>query len=519
MLIHSRYGCLVLGSNSQKQINADEDVIEIEDSPPANVNGEIINDLANKETNVSPTKSSQSFTSNAFIEISDESNPTSPTVTKSKLTPVSTNDSIVTSITIRFAGENNIKIEENSQEEFNHEATPSTALSPQKSPKVLSFTERLMLMERDMMEGYNLDIPENFFTDSGNRRASQQLSQESIELSDDEINYSMNLGRRSMVIDQRDSPSPTATNHEPNSSNGEIKDLEFDDNYDCNALHEENDAQLVHQSISEMFERTFEYRDPTNGSETRDILATPKNNKQSLKKTHSEFILGSNRPSHSSDSCSRQDNIKRITTKTDLSTADYIIECGALSPKPDYESMGSTELQLELKKFGLKQSLKKRQAIICLEYIYNRTHPYIDCTDVHVATKTGKEKNAELIPTSQMNGAKESKLNFNIGFALDQLVDAKFQQTEIDRYFLPSWPRPKRPWCLQPLHIAWHNLVKANTELFKTILMYKPIELHDLKKYFKTIDMTFDQKDLIAFLDIHCITFRISKPTNTNCKN
>lgn len=52
----------------------------------------------------------------------------------------------------------------------------------------------------------------------------------------------------------------------------------------------------------------------------------------------------------------------------------------------------------------------------------------------------------------------------------------------------------QKPWCLEPLHIAWHNLIKANPELRKAVLLYMPINLVELKKFFKTIDMTFDNR-------------------------
>lgn len=36
--------------------------------------------------------------------------------------------------------------------------------------------------------------------------------------------------------------------------------------------------------------------------------------------------------------------------------------------------------------------------------------------------------------------------------------------------------------------------MKANPELRKAVLLYEPINLIELKKYFKTIDMTFDNR-------------------------
>lgn len=376
-------------------------------------------------------------------------------------------------------------------------------------------------MDRDVLDEFKIDVPTVLFDNNvefNERRTSQQMSQESIELSDDEINYSMNFGRTS-VIDGDESTSPE--NEQPNYND----DVNIDFDYGCNAVNGENDLDLINQSICEMFEKTFEYRDAvkTNESRERDESITPKCSTKIWKKTHSERVLGtkrghspvSNNRNASNRNCNAATAISTATdTSTDLSTDDYIIRCGTLPPAPDYDTMEVADLQRELRKFGLKQSLKKRQAIICLEYIYNRTHPYI--VEDGATGDTAKKKKATNEASNAPSVPNETKLNFNIGFSLDHLVDAKFQQAQVERFFLPSWPRAKRPWCRQPLHIAWHNLVKANGELYQTILAYKPIELRDLKNYFKTIDMTFDNKDLIAFLDMHCITFRTSKHNNTS---
>lgn len=385
--------------------------------------------------------------------------------------------------------------------------TASTSLT-----KTLSFTERLELMDRDVSEDFATNVPASVFdnVERNESQTTQCLSQESVALSDDEINYSMNFGNRSLI--DMAVTSPTANQSEQRNFNGdEIDDYDMNFDFGCNV----NDFDLINQSICEMFEKTFEYRDPGKSNENRDKQATPKSSSKVWKKTHSERLLVSK---HSHLSISDNNHcaataVSSNATKTtsDLSTDDYIIRYDAMSPMPDYDRMEITDLQQELKRFGLKQSLKKRQAIICLEYIYNRTHPYIEGENDDTVVKTHHKSTA-----NAPNEPNEVKLNFNVGFSHDHLVDEKFKSLQIDRFFLPSWPRAKRPWCLQPLHIAWHNLAKANRELSHMVLEYTPIELRDLKNYFKTIDMMFDNKDLIAFLDIHCITFRTSKTNNNS---
>lgn len=58
--------------------------------------------------------------------------------------------------------------------------------------------------------------------------------------------------------------------------------------------------------------------------------------------------------------------------------AVFNVKCGgAVSPKPNYELMDSPTRLIELHRFGLRK-LPKRQAIICLEHIFNRTHPIVE---------------------------------------------------------------------------------------------------------------------------------------------
>lgn len=499
-MIHGRYGRFILGTSSHN------DVIFVENSPPDDSNEENANNeiIVNK-TLISPTHSVDLSGDDKYlmIEISDESNHSTMTEHNGMLTA---DTKCGKSLTVPLFVD-----KQEDTEEYNAPITSDIATESNSSLKVLSFTERLALMDQDVTDKFKIDVPIKLFDNakSNGIQKSQQLSQESIELSDDEINYSMNFGNKSLIGTESSSPTTTTDNELQNYT--KEGDINFD--YGCNAMNgDENDLEFINQSICEMFEKTFDYHDANDErNQDRDKSIRPKHNTKIWKKTQSERVLGT-KITHSLVSFNRNNSKLNINTSIDLSTEDYIIRYGALSPRPDYDGMEMNDLQQELKKFGLKQSLKKRQAIICLEYIFNRTHPFIESDASNVAAKTKKANNENAI-SSEVH---EAKLNFNIGFSLDHLVDAKFQQTQVERFFLPSWPRAKRPWCLQPLHIAWHNLVKANENLFQAILAYKPIELRDLKNYFKTIDMTFDNKDLIAFLDMHCITFRTSKRNNNS---
>lgn len=312
--------------------------------------------------------------------------------------------------------------------------TENNSSNPTIATKKLSFTERLKLYEEDLENGFTADIQ----IDHLDR---DQLSQESIVLSDDEINYSMITDRK------RDSSE---------SANGIDEDdiividpIEFEKNdYMPTA---ETEEKLVNSSVSNIFERTFENASGSPFAEK----AKPKSSfSKTLKKVNSERVFTAARftcpmtkeqpfneyhvaPKHSQSSQSKND------VPTDLSDENYIIRVGSVSPKPNYEEMDTIALENELRKFGLKPSLRRRQAIICLDYIYNRTHPFMLIDSPVVSGSPAKAAQSNAPGTSGLKRTNESQLNFNIGFGVYNLVDEKFKQSKVDQIFLPSWPRAK----------------------------------------------------------------------------
>ncbi|XP_031631426.1 structure-specific endonuclease subunit SLX4 isoform X2 [Contarinia nasturtii] len=392
------------------------------------------------------------------------------------------------------------------------EERPSTSIKSNENgsiTKKLSFTERLEFCDRDVLNGFTGNVPAECLSQI------HVQSQESIALSDDEINYSMNKGGVVHVMDDDDL---NADNDDYNYNIPSPIDFNL---IDVNTNFE-SDEKLMNQSVCNIFEKTFEHSSsPMSAAAKQKSIGA-----KSLKKVNSEMMFAScyenTMPSTSTTNRINLMPIKRCKTpdtlppsqeesRMDLLNDEYFIRVGSISPKPNYEVMDTTMLETELRKFGLKPSLRRRQAIICLEYIYNRTHPIIEC-DTEIETQPSKTGGKE---TKDMPNDKDDdngpKINYNHGFAAHNLVDEKFKKYEENRIFLPSTLRAKKPWCLVPLHIAWHNLMQANSELRTTVLLYKPINLIDLKKFFKTIEMTFDNRDLISFLDMHCITFRMNK--------
>lgn len=345
-------------------------------------------------------------------------------------------------------------------------------------PLVLFKRETLISVEADdnksndeVNNSFNFSYEDKIPHDGNdfNISISLPISENFIEISDDEI-------------DQPRNPSPTYK------VDAELADVDlvfelkdYNEDKNCN---ENGETEAINQSIHDLLTRSFSFMDksfdkPFSSSQIKSSGSSnwrKSVSAQQLTTRNSTLII--DRPSTSRTPQSLNKSI-------DMSNDDYIIHIGSTSSKPDYEHMDTNCLQEELSKFGLKRSLRRYQAIIVLEYIYNRTNPYIeDCKVSAIKSNDSKEKTKR----------KELIIDFNFGFSKDNLVDIKFKENPPEDLYFPTNPRSKRPWCIQPLHIAWHNLVKANIELNNAILNYTPFSLRELKLFFKAIDMNFENK-------------------------
>lgn len=229
------------------------------------------------------------------------------------------------------------------------------------------------------------------------------------------------------------------------------------------------EEDLISKSICDIFERSFDYQSPITN------LSIDRTSSRKFKKNISESVLSSGIASNGLirqvkypdaneqpilqsllESEKKQESqqglsISNIQTESipinqekvpaeDLSNNEYLVRYEETSIKPDYEHMDLAEIQLELKNYGLKKSLKKHQAIICLNYIYNRTHPFIEKDPSNTKEKVGHS-----------NGTGCS-LNFNIGFANDNLVNSLRSYQIEENVFLPSWPRNKVNYSIYFYH-------------------------------------------------------------------
>lgn len=380
--------------------------------------------------------------------------------------------------------------------------------------KKLSFTERLELFEKDMLNGFTADIPDELLTQSQN----PMQSQESIELSDDEINYSMRNGAKN-VIQVDDDDEDEGDNHQDDDhqdddhQDDEHQDSDHQDNDHQDDAGNENDnvntndniiwtngfnteddfiwandvnmndddnnymqsnpmefnfrdsssnleteANLVDKSVCNIFEKTFETH---NYSPVVDVVKQKSFGSKSFKKVNSESVLRSHYdnplPSTSKLTPTKHDrNVENESPiklnsspfsqptqeiRMDLSNDEYHIRTGSVTPKPNYEEMDTVAIEMELRKYGLKPSLRRRQAIICLEYIYNRTHPFIE--NVDDIDDPRKEPPIEESNEPVDDQANDPQINFNVGFTACNLTDERFKRHSEEKIFLPSNLRAK----------------------------------------------------------------------------
>lgn len=327
--------------------------------------------------------------------------------------------------------------------------------------KKLSFTERLELYERDMINGFTEDLPEECFSQNyGHQSQELMQSQESIvlsDVSDDEINYSMNKGAVHAIENDFNMDEDYYNRFMPSP-------LKFDLAEPSSSCNFDSDEKLINQSVCNIFEKTFEQSNsPLSAITKRKPIGA-----KTLKKVNSAMALGSH---YENDTPSTStNNMKRLKTPdktyqmidfdsaekpnhspagqpkdgcTDLSNEEYYIRVGSVTPKPNYEDMNITQLEIELRSFGLKPSLRRRQAIICLDYIYNRTHPLMEISVESIDNSQKLNRNREPNGITSDNESNDLKINFNIGFAAHNLVDEKFKQKVVEKIFLPSALRAK----------------------------------------------------------------------------
>lgn len=262
---------------------------------------------------------------------------------------------------------------------------------------------------------------------------------DSFVISDDEINYSMKPTSNPKHSRYPRTSSCTFDDAHPGGSEDyEPADLEvsryiFDEDFDddpfietANRYDADADIEMMERSIRDIVQQDFLANATKSGTKlTRTKSDVPiglhKHHIQSISKVHSfrddSFVVPKNTVNDEIDEFDLLVN-GNITSRSDLSPATvsekrmeliseridltaspddrhassprerefevrnrdqiYHVKFGPnVTPKPNYEAMDTPTRLIELRRYGLK-ALSKRKAVICLEHIYNRMHPFIE---------------------------------------------------------------------------------------------------------------------------------------------
>ncbi|XP_055382605.1 structure-specific endonuclease subunit SLX4 [Condylostylus longicornis] len=209
----------------------------------------------------------------------------------------------------------------------------------------------------------------------------------------------------------------------------------------------------------------------------------------------------------------------------------YLIKTQNIEQKPDFKRMNSPTRIKYLYNYGLKP-LKRKQAIIMLEHIYNQTHPILENFDSNTKIETEiKIENENLnfqeniIETDYIKKVENDNCKIFDGNHLN-LKDYFWDEIDIseeklifddkneESYIFQTNTSKKVSTALLPFHIAWFNLFRSNLQLREAIFHFEPIDLQEIYNFFKSIGYRYDPRDIKKFLDEKCIIFRYDVGNN-----
>ncbi|XP_043577650.1 putative uncharacterized protein DDB_G0282133 isoform X2 [Bombus pyrosoma] len=205
--------------------------------------------------------------------------------------------------------------------------------------------------------------------------------------------------------------------------------------------------------------------------------------------------------------CNYKEKLKAITSPE--------IIRDSITPPPNYNDMKTSELQMELNKYGLKIQKRKR-AVKLLTYIYNELHPTIN---------TSKDIESELTIISSEDDEPPMKKTNNKKDDVDCIHNYESQLTsfpinadkqlsintidEINQFDEPEFtPVIDNASNIKDMLLKF---LTARTELYNKILAYEPICINSLHSMLKTEGFKCRMSTLMDFLDEQCITFYVQE--------
>ncbi|KAJ8983103.1 hypothetical protein NQ317_001846 [Molorchus minor] len=345
----------------------------------------------------------------------------------------------------------------------------------------------------------------------------QSCSQESIIVSDEELDYSIKRSEKNKDFygfsddddDKRDASEKGLK---------AIKDMHS--GLKSKYQRQENSV-LLHNRVSELkaqismtresLARVFFEESFTDFTENADVSAPPsnKNMSQQFKLLQSEEIN-----KEVIDITPEKYVSSDILQTNNTPENNFIIKTKNITPMMDYEQLDTPGIIRELQNFGLKP-LKRQRGVKLLKYLYEATHPNVDPNEIHVSSDEDDQR------TVKRRKKLKNKINDSVTLAATHedifkgktenidLMDNLIESENMNELIFERKYSIRIPSCRVPLQIVWHNFVCCNPQIKENILLYEPLQLEVVHSMLKEqTGCKFHIQDLLAFFDKKCITIR-----------
>ncbi|KAJ8925309.1 hypothetical protein NQ315_009139 [Exocentrus adspersus] len=197
---------------------------------------------------------------------------------------------------------------------------------------------------------------------------------------------------------------------------------------------------------------------------------------------------------------------------------NFIIKTTDITPFTNYDEMDTPKIRKELQKFGLKP-LKRQRGVKLLKYLYECTHPLMgpDETEEHSSDEDNERviKKKKSCDVKWSNGADCPITQFDSKYDQDNIEiigDDVLKNENLDELIFERKYSVKILSCRIPLQLIWHNFLSQNRQIKEDILLYEPLQLEVVHGMLKEqTGCKFHIQDLLKFFDRKCIAIRTAQ--------
>nr|XP_023017706.1 structure-specific endonuclease subunit SLX4 isoform X2 [Leptinotarsa decemlineata] len=322
----------------------------------------------------------------------------------------------------------------------------------------------------------NSQSDQGFNENNSDNSSQTSCSQETIIISDEELNYS-SIHCRKQKND--DFYNLSVFDEVGPDQNEDVIDKKEIDNIHLE-LRSKYGSQSSQQSLEEVELSQHSQSDKPEGNQVKEHVILHK------------IEVPEPVPSKTSTSTAQINNGINVSTPDN----NLFIKTTDVTPMINYDQMDTPSIRRELDKFGFKP-LKRPRAIKLLKYIYETTHPMVSSSEL---SSPEEEEDGRTVKRRKSIHFGEHFLDGE-GLIFERKISSKIVS------------------CRIPLQIVWYNFLSENPQLEDNILLYEPIQLEVVQSMLKEQSgCKFHIEDLITFLDKKCITFRTTQTQSSRNK-